>query len=260
VSRLDLTFVGHATLIIEMSGVRVMTDPLLRRYLGPLVRHGPPIADEWLKPVDAMLLSHVHHDHLDFKSLKMMGSRTPLVAPRGAGATLSRHGHSRIIEVVAGDSFRVGGVDVEVVPAKHPNARQPLGPVAEPVGYVLRGYRSVYFPGDTDVFGRMATMAPDLDLALMPVWGWGPTLGDGHMDPYDAAEAVRLLRPRAAVPIHWGTFSPVGFRWLKPGFLTDPPIDFAHRVAELSPSTDVYVLVAGETLRIDEVSTRVLGS
>jgi L-ascorbate metabolism protein UlaG (beta-lactamase superfamily) len=251
-SRLKLTFIGHSTVLIDMDGVRVMTDPILRRFLGPLIRFGPPIADEWLDGIDAVLISHLHHDHLDYGSLKKLGTGTPLVVPRGAAATLSRRGHRDITEVVVGDTIEVGDLTVEVVPAVHPGARPPLGPVAEAVGFIVRGSRSVYYPGDTEVFPGMASLAHDLDLALLPVWGWGPTLGKGHMDPKDAAEAAALLRPRVAVPIHWGTFSPVGFRRLKPRYLTEPPIEFSRRVAESAPDTDVQILVAGETLRIDD--------
>ena len=102
----------------------------------------------------------------------------------------------------------LGGVQVDAVEALHSGFRPPLGPTAPAIGFVIRGTRSVYFAGDTDMFPGMADLGP-IDLALIPVWGWGPTLGRGlHLDPLRAAEALRLIRPRAAVPIHWGTYWP----------------------------------------------------
>ena len=93
----------------------------------------------------------------------------------------------------------------------------------------------------------MEALAPDLDLALMPVWGWGPRARSSeHLDPLGAAQALRLLRPRVAIPIHWGTLHPVGFRWLRPSTRTDPPHTFARLAAEHAPATEVRVLGIGE--------------
>ena len=80
----------------------------------------------------------------------------------------------------------------------------------------------VYFAGDTDLFPGMEEAIGPTDLSLLPVWGWGPTLGEGHLDPRAAAEAARRLRPRVAVPIHWGTFFPMGLKRMRPDRLTGP--------------------------------------
>lgn len=258
-SQTELTYIGHSTVLIEMDGVRVMTDPILRRFLGPLVRFGPAIDPGWLEGIDVALISHLHHDHLDFGSLKVLGRQTPLIVPAGAAGTLERRGHTQIHEVSVGDVVDVGAVKVEVVPAAHAGSRPPFGPHTEALGFIVRGSHSVYFAGDTEVFPEMAELGPDLDVALLPVWGWGPTLGVGHMDPQQAAEAASLIRPRIAVPIHWGTFSPIGFRWLKPRYLTEPPLDFARHVGELAPEVDVHVVVAGERLVLDDAGARVVG-
>jgi L-ascorbate metabolism protein UlaG (beta-lactamase superfamily) len=102
----------------------------------------------------------------------------------------------------------------------------------------------VYFAGDTDVHESMKDLGP-LDVALLPVWGWGPKLGEGHLNPRTAAEALVLLRPRIAVPIHWGTFFPVGLRGTR---LADPPHEFARHAAEVAPDVDVRILAPGEAL------------
>lgn len=256
--QLELTFVGHATVLVEMDGVRVLTDPILRRFLGALVRFGPAVRQDWIDDIDAVLISHIHHDHLDFASLQLLGRDTPVFVPSGAAPMLRRRGHSQIREYGLGDVIEVGSVRVEAVRAVHSSSRPPFGPVTDAAGFIVRGSQNVYFAGDTEVFPEMASLGDDIDVALLPVWGWGPTLGDGHMDPDGAAEAASLIRPRLAVPIHWGTFSPVGFRWLRPRYLTDPPLDFARRARELAPGTDVQVMVAGERLLVDDDEARVL--
>jgi L-ascorbate metabolism protein UlaG (beta-lactamase superfamily) len=114
------------------------------------------------------------------------------------------------------------------------------------LGYVVEAASRVYFAGDTDVYDSMATLAP-LDVALLPVWGWGPRVGEGHLNPRTAAEALRLLRPRVAVPIHWGTFRPVYLRGRPPA---DAPREFARHAADLAPEVEVRILQPGETLTL----------
>ena len=104
----------------------------------------------------------------------------------------------------------------------------------------------MYFAGDTDLFDGMRDL-PGVDVALLPVWGWGPTLGEGHLDPDRAAEAAALMRPRVAVPIHWGTFYPVGLKRWRPAPLHEPPERFAARVAALAPGVEVRVLAPGDS-------------
>jgi L-ascorbate metabolism protein UlaG (beta-lactamase superfamily) len=167
------------------------------------------------------------------------------VVPRGAGGLLRRKSFGTVTEVEAGDEHAIGAVSIRATPAVHPSTRRPFGLRAEPIGYVIEGSRSVYFAGDTDVFEGMVALGP-VDVALVPIWGWGPSLGPGHMSPREAAEAVRLLRATVAIPIHWGTFFPVqsGLRGL-PGFLDQPAEEFRARVAELAPDAEVRILRPG---------------
>jgi L-ascorbate metabolism protein UlaG (beta-lactamase superfamily) len=118
------------------------------------------------------------------------------------------------------------------------------------VGYLIDdGDERVYFAGDTDVFDEMADLA-GIDLALLPVWGWGPRLGPGHMDPRRAAEALTVLRPRAVVPIHWGTLWPLGMGRVRPHRVERPPLEFERHAAELAPEVKVFVTPPGETVAI----------
>ena len=110
----------------------------------------------------------------------------------------------------------------------------------------------MYFAGDTELFDGIAEVGDGLDVALLPVAGWGPTLGPGHLGPREAAVALARLRPRVAVPIHWGTLYPLGLRFRRHSVLADPPQEFARHAAELAPEVDVRVLAPGEALNLDE--------
>ncbi len=116
---------------------------------------------------------------------------------------------------------------------------------ADCLGFLIRGSTRIYFAGDTDLFPEMVDLADDLDVALLPVWGWGPNLGPGHMNPKRAAEALTLLRPRIAIPIHWGTFYPLGLGWFKKQLLTEPPQLFYRYASEMMPETDIQILPPG---------------
>lgn len=153
-------------------------------------------------------------------------------------------------ELGPGDRTEIAGVPVVATPARHDVRRHPFGSRGEAVGYVVGAERPVYFAGDTDIFPEMAEVAEELDVALVPVWGWGPTLGPGHLDPRGAAEALTLLRPRLAVPIHWGTLFPIGLDRLQGELLRDPPHAFAREAARLAPGVEVRVLDPGGSTRL----------
>jgi L-ascorbate metabolism protein UlaG (beta-lactamase superfamily) len=176
----------------------------------------------------------------------------PIVVSAGAGSWLRGIGFTRVREVEAGDELTVGDVTIEAVPAFHSAFRPPAGPSAEPLGYMIRGSNSVYFAGDTDMFEGMAGLARPgevIDVALLPVWGWGPVLGRGrHLDPKRAAEALRLIRPRAAVPIHWGTYWPHALGRVLPERLIEPPAAFAEYAAELAPNVRILPTAVGDVV------------
>lgn len=249
-ARARLEWLGHATVLLQLGAARVLTDPVLRRRVAHLWRRAALPAAPRL--VDAVLLSHLHRDHTDLPTLRRLARGTPVIGPRGTASVLRRGGVRNVREVVTGDAVDViPGVTVHAVPASHDGKRQPLGTQGEAIGFVVDGPRRVYFAGDTDVFAGMRALAePALDVALLPVWGWGTTLGAGHMDPGRAAQAAALLRPAVAVPIHWGTFLPVGARRGRHDLLADPPHRFASRAAELAPAVRVVVLQPNEGLEL----------
>jgi L-ascorbate metabolism protein UlaG (beta-lactamase superfamily) len=236
-----LTWLGHSTVLVELGGVRLITDPLLRQRVFLLRRKAPPVRP--VAKVDAVLVSHVHWDHLDLPSLARLEPRALVIAPRGAGRILRRRGHE-VMEVVAGDHISVGDVEVLATHAEHDLGRSWRRVDAPALGFVMSGPRRIYFAGDTDLFDQMAELADGLDVALMPVGGWGPSVPAGHLDPRRAAAALRLLQPRKAVPIHWGTYGPIGLR-LRPG--ANPAEEFRRHAAEVAPRVDVQILSPGET-------------
>jgi L-ascorbate metabolism protein UlaG (beta-lactamase superfamily) len=247
----SLTYIGHATTLLRLGHGSILTDPMLRNWLGPLQRQGPPPSRELPQIADAVLISHLHRDHLDLPSLRRFPRETPVVVPRGAARWVKMDHADRIREMSPGETISVGEIEVTAVRAEHDGHRGRWGAEIEPLGYVISGGgRTVYFAGDTDLFAEMSELPP-LDLALLPVWGWGPSVGEGHLDPETAARALALLQPRLAVPIHWGTFYPVGMRRLRPEPLVRPPLEFARRAKELAPGVDVRVLKPGSETSLE---------
>ena len=238
----SVLYVGHSTVVVEMDGTRLLTDPLLRPRVGHLLRTGP-IPD--VGRVDAVLVSHAHHDHLDLGSLARLDRMLPVVVPRGIGRLLGRR--ESVVEVVEGDELTFGSVAVRATHAEHAGRRHGRRASGPALGFAISsGSQHVYFAGDTDLFPAMDGLVPDLDVALLPIWGWGASLGRGrHLDPRRAAEALALLRPEVAIPIHWGTYRPL-HRGARARFLTEPAEAFVRAASELAPEVEVKVLRPGE--------------
>lgn len=243
-----VTYLGHATVLLELDGVRLLTDPVLRRRVLHL-RRDAAVSAEAHGEVDAVLVSHAHWDHLDVPSLVRVGRGVRVVLPRGAGRIVRRRRFADVVEVDVGEEVEIGEVTATATEAEHDAGRGPLGVRAPALGYLITGSKRIYFAGDTDLFPAMAELAP-LDLALLPVAGWGPRLPPGHLDPRRAAETLRLLEPRAAVPIHWGTYSLITKRRPSPAAAQAPADEFKRLAAELAPNVDVHVLGLGETLTL----------
>ncbi len=207
---------------------------LLRRLV-------PPVADGVIAGIDAILISHAHADHLDPPSLRRIPSARVLAPPAVAGALRGRDATA----MTAGATAAVGPVEIEAVHARHDGRRWPHGPAAEAIGFVVRGDVAAYFAGDTDLYPEMAELRGRVDVAFLPVWGWGPTLPAGHMDPERAARAAAMIAPRVAIPIHWGA---LGLPWTRAS--AAPAEAFAAAVARLAPDVEVRVLEPGESTTV----------
>ena len=246
-----VTYVGHATVLVEIGGVRLLTDPVLRRRIGPLWRHGASPDPRLTEDVDAVLISHLHHDHADVPSLRRLSRTVPVLAAPGAGDFLARLGFGDVRELAPGDSGSVGGVRVTATEANHPPSGRRFERASRAIGFELAGQQRIYFAGDTDLFDGMETIGGGkLDLALLPIWGWGTSIGAGHLNPERAARAAALLSAKLVVPIHWGTLYPLGLARLRPEPLRAPARELATWMRELAPQAELRVLAAGDTTEV----------
>jgi L-ascorbate metabolism protein UlaG (beta-lactamase superfamily) len=250
-SATQITYLGHSTLLIRSRGTNILTDPVLRSRVTFLRRSSPPAAHADWRSANVVLISHLHFDHLDFPTLRQMDGSQRFLIPRGAAPLLAKAGFRNYQEVEVGEIVQVGDVSIRVTFAQHSRSRFPGGPQADCIGFVIIGDHSVYYPGDTRLFPGMDAIAGKLDIAFLPVWGWGPDRGKEHMGPKEAAQSLNLLKPKFAVPIHWGTYLPLGLYWLKPAFHFFPPHEFLLQARELAPQVDVRILQPGEEIALE---------
>jgi L-ascorbate metabolism protein UlaG (beta-lactamase superfamily) len=245
-----LHFLGHSTFLIELEGLRILTDPALRPIIGPLVRSGPAPGPDTYRDIDLVLISHLHLDHLDLPSIRLLGSEPVFVVPRGTRPLMERNRLHGFVEIAPGERMAFGGITIRSIRADHPGQRPPFGPSAPAMGFVLESrQRRIYFAGDTEVFPEMRDLG-DVDIALLPIGGWGLTHGPGHMDPGEAAEATDLIRPRVVVPMHWGTFWPRGLGRLQADRRHGAAALFARHVRERELEADIRVALPGERVRL----------
>jgi L-ascorbate metabolism protein UlaG (beta-lactamase superfamily) len=245
-----ITWLGHSTVVVDLDGARVLTDPLLRPHAGLLRRRMPqPVAGSWQRP-DAVLLSHLHHDHAEVRSLRLLRG-VPLMSDPANVAWLHRRRLEPALPLGEAWTSVAPGVEVRQVRAVHGHRPMPHRPNAAN-GHLVRGPSgTVWIAGDTELYEEMEAL-PGLaggavDVAVVPVWGWGPKLSGGHLTPEEAARAVAMTRARYAVPVHWGTLHPPLFARFGHAWLDLPGRRFAAAVAERAPECMPVVLEPGES-------------
>lgn len=239
----EVRWLGHSTTVVDLDGTRVLTDPVLRDRVGHLRRRAG--SSDHGTPVDVVTVSHLHHDHLDLPSLRRLPAEVPVVVPRGAGRLVGAAVAGEVVEMVVGDTLGVGELTITAVPADHHPGRFLSRTRAEPLGFVISAQSgTVYFPGDTDLHPVMADL-PAPDVALLPIWGWGPTLGSHHLDPVRAGHAAELLRARSVLPVHWGTFAPVGLGRRPDGWFDRPVRWFAEEMQRRAPEVTLHLVPPG---------------
>ena len=244
-----VTWLGHASALITMGGRRVLVDPLGRartRAAGP---------------VDAVLITHAHVDHLNRWSLKAVDRSAHLVVPRGAGPVVADLGFAKVTEIECGDHIDLGGADVVAVPTAHDQGRWRKGDAPTCAGYVVGADgHAIHHAGDVDfsdhaIFDDLGKQF-QIDATLLPIGGmmpvwyyrWRRTALDRgiHIDPDCALDIFERLGARALVPVHWGTVN------LRLGNTASAPRRRLERMAAARDVAGVRVLAHGETLRVDK--------
>lgn len=247
-----ITWWGHASATIELAGLRVAVDPLFSRRLAHLRRHGP-LPDARATEADVILISHLHSDHFHLPSLRRFDPDVPIVVPRGAGALLRDLPHP-FIAVEPGDDLSLPmGARLHVFPAEHDGRRHPGSRYWAPaVGYRMSvsDIASFWYPGDTGLHRQMFDVEA-VDLAVVPIGGWGPSLGDEHLNPGEAVDAIARVGAHHAVPVHYGTFWPWGMTIARSAhrrFFVRPGYVFAEYMARRLPEVDAWVPGPGERI------------
>jgi L-ascorbate metabolism protein UlaG (beta-lactamase superfamily) len=244
----SVTWIGHATLLVQAGGVAVLTDPVFSSRIGGLVKRlAPPgVALEHLPPLDAVVVSHNHRDHLDEPSVRALGPGTQFVVPMGLGEWFRTRGLSRVIELEWWQTTEIGSARITLVPAQHWSQRT-ISDMNETLwgGYVIEaGGTRFFFAGDTGypaAFAEVGRRMPGIDYALLPIGAYEPRwfMGPQHLSPEDAAQAFRDLGAHFLVPMHWATFA-----------LTDEPLDEPPRLLQKAMGADggrIIQLAIGET-------------
>lgn len=248
----SFTWWGHSTVGIELDGVRILTDPVLGRWIGPLRRSGPLPSVAAISDLDAVLISHGHHDHLDLRSLRRIDRDTTIVVPTGRGSLLRAEGFRDVVELAVGDSTTIGEVRCWAVPAQHTGARWRAGRKSHAQGYLISGSQSVWFAGDTGIVDALLELRGKVDIGLVPIGGWGFTLGPDHLDAAQAAQLCAQLELAQVLPIHWGTFAIPGTRMFRAAWRRQDPDLFATLVR---PPVHVLAVTAGQRVDVPAVPT-----
>src|SRR5215211_5797312 len=197
-----LTWWGHSTSTWRDGATTVLFDPVLTARLGHLRRVRGPLPPPHAAQADLVLVSHLHADHTHLPSLRLISPSAVLIAPTGSRRLLrpiTARG-VKLREVEPGDLVEFGSMQVRVLAADHDGRRLPGSPHRGPaLGYLVEGSRRCWYPGDTGPNVAFEEVA-QVDIALMPVGGWGPSLGHGHLDADQAAEVVSRTQPDRAIP------------------------------------------------------------
>jgi L-ascorbate metabolism protein UlaG (beta-lactamase superfamily) len=255
---MKVTYIGHATLLLELGGVRLLTDPNFDAKLGRILpRVSPPgIALEQLPALDAILLTHAHADHLSFDSLERLPRSIPLFAPPVIAKWLRRLGHMHAVDFAPGESVRVGDATIRAASATHRGNRYGYDRWRSSANmYLLDAGETAFFAGDTALVDDTHHLVEktlwangrELDLALLPIgyapW-WKPGFRRGHLTHDDALTLFDRLRARVLVPYHWGTFRHVT------ATAQDAIRRLRQRVDEHELHATVRIIEPGESLEV----------
>jgi len=218
-SAIQITWIGHATFLIQLRGINILTDPVFSErcspfsFLGPKRAAPPGIAINQLPPIDLVLLSHDHYDHLDGKTIRRLGDKPRYVVPLGLKAWLARRDIRDVEELDWWQTTPFGGLQLQGVPAQHFSGRGPFGRNKTLwCGWVIQADQTkLHFVGDSGYapyFQEIARRVGPIDVAFIPIGAYRPRwfMGPMHVDPSEAVKIHRELGARRSIGMHWGTF------------------------------------------------------
>ncbi len=261
-SELVVTFIQHATALLQTGGRNILTDPVWSERVGPFSRFGPKrhrapgIRFEDLPPIDCILISHNHYDHFDKATLRRLWKRDrPAVfCPLGLGVLLRKLGYTDVHEMDWWEAQSWGGFEVHCVPAQHFSARTPFDRNRTLwCGWVVQsGGEQVYCAGDTGfgpLFAAIAERFSAIRLALLPIGAFRPEwfMGPIHMTPEQAVEAHEIVRAAVSVAIHYGTFV------LADDGLEEPAEQLRLALENRKPPAPFLLLAEGEGHRVNSL-------
>lgn len=262
---MKVTYIGHATLLLELDGARILTDPNFDSHLGRILPRvsAPGIAIDALPRLDALLLTHAHADHLSFDSLDRLPRDIPLYAPPSIALWLKRKGYKHAEPIAPGTTQRMGSSEIRLhaAAATHRGNRYGFDRWRSAANMYLMetDVESAFFAGDTALMPDTHSLVKNtlwatgraLDIALLPIGyapRWKPGFRRGHLTHHDALALFETLRARAFIPYHWGTFRHV----------TSGAHDAIDRLRELLPShaarDQIHVIEPGESIDVPAIA------
>ena len=258
-----VTWLGQASFLVQLAGLNILTDPLFSKRASPFAHIGParvaplPIRPDELPPIDAVLLSHDHYDHLDSRTVRMLhdrfGAALPWITPLGYRDWFARRDVTNVVELDWWQQTRLGAIEVTALPAQHWTRRgwRPLERLW--CSFMLSGpAQSVFFCGDSGycpAFREIGERFGGCDIALLPIGAYEPRwfMRSAHMNPEEAVQTFIDLRARRFVPMHWGTF-----RLTDEDMLEPPKRLRAGWTAAGLPEDHLHILQHGQTLIVGE--------
>lgn len=249
-----LTWWGHSTTTWQDGGTTFLFDPVLTPRVGHLRRVRGKVPPRHAAHADIVLISHLHPDHMHLASLRLLPTSAVLIAPAGSRRLLEpvTDRGLRLREVEPGDLVKLAGLQIRVLAADHDGRRHAGSRHRGPALGFVDGARRWWYPGDTGPQLQLEEAA-HVDIAFVPVGGWGPSIipghSDGHLNAEQAAHAIHHIQPKHVVPVHWGTWWPIGLP-LRTDLIDLPAAAFTDHVARLTPTTSVHRLRHGESINL----------
>ncbi|MFQ6082814.1 MAG: MBL fold metallo-hydrolase [Candidatus Aminicenantia bacterium] len=254
----SITYIGHATTLIHLDGVNILTDPNFSERVAWLFkRHAAPgIAFDNLPEINAIIISHEHSDHLDESTLCKFEKDIPVIISRGLGSEIKELNFQDVRELAWWEKTVIKGIEITAVPAEHD---------ATASGYIIHGSKTTYFAGDTGIFPALRDIAKqfDIDVVLLPIGGYYPYFPGNlipsvrnevrrdHMAPDDIPYALEMLNYPIMIPIHWGTFK------LSGESLEEPIKKLSEIERENNLGSKIRILQPGEVFVLDSLKESV---